>query len=67
MNSSKTWKSGEKCRVPGLYRCRGCETAGRETTLEALEGTIFPMCEACPQKDATYSLVRAAAGASAGG
>jgi hypothetical protein len=65
MNSSKTWKSGEKCRITGSYRCRNCRSAGRETVQTIQTGTIFPMCEACPQKDVTYHLVRAPSSASA--
>ena len=65
MNSSKTWKSGEKCRIAGKYRCRNCRSAGRETVQEFQAGAIFPMCEACPQKDVTYHLISASASASA--
>ncbi|MFQ5876600.1 MAG: hypothetical protein ACE5JH_02745 [Acidobacteriota bacterium] len=59
MNSSKTWKSGETCRVTGRYRCRTCELDGRETVLEFRAGTILPMCDLCPGGDATYTLLRA--------
>ncbi len=67
MNSSKTWKSGERCRISGTYFCRNCRSAGRDTTREIREGAIFPMCETCPQKDVTYVPVTSAVSAPAGG
>lgn len=64
MNSSRTWKSGEVCQITGEYRCVACHLAGRNVigTFEA--GKILPLCEGCPDKDATWRLVRA--GRSAG-
>ncbi len=61
MNSSRTWKSGEICRVSGLYRCRNCQLAGRDLTRTFQAGAVFPMCESCPEKDVTWALVKAAA------
>lgn len=65
MNSSKTWKSGERCRIPGAYRCQACHLVGRETTKECAEGSVLPMCDACPEKDATWRLIRASGAAAA--
>jgi hypothetical protein len=58
MNSSHTWKSGEKCRVSGTYRCQNCNFMGRETRREFEEGAVLPMCDASPDKDATWHLIR---------
>ena len=63
MNSSKTWKSGEIGRIPGIYRCQACHLDGRETLKEFRAGAVLPMCEVCPEKDATWRLIRPAAGA----
>lgn len=57
MNSSKTWKSGERCQRPGTYLCRQCRLEGRETVRVLAEGAVFPMCEICPGGDATWRLV----------
>jgi hypothetical protein len=64
MNSSKTWKSGERCVKAGLYRCQQCHLEGRETTRVVQAGAIFPMCEMCPGGDATWRLIRPEAPAS---
>ena len=56
MNSSRTWKTGEHCRISGTYRCLNCRAAGVE--FEA--GKVIPMCDVGPDKDATWRLVRAA-------
>jgi hypothetical protein len=61
MNSSKTWKSGEKCRVTGAYRCEVCHLAGRETAKDFSAGSVLPMCDACPEKDATWRLLKTSA------
>ena len=58
MNSSRTWKSGEMCRVTGLYRCRTCKLGGAETVAEFRAGTVLPMCDVCPDKDATYHFLK---------
>lgn len=58
MNSSKTWKSGERCRISGAYRCVTCQLEGRDTVLEFAEGRVLPMCDVCPEKDATWRLIR---------
>ena len=58
MNSSKTWKSGEKCRISGVYRCQACHLDGRDTTKEFAAGRVLPMCDVCPEKDATWRLIR---------
>ncbi len=63
MNSSKTWKSGEKCRVTGSYRCEICHLAGRETVKDFRAGAVLPMCDTCPEKDATWRLQKASAAA----
>lgn len=63
MNSSKTWKSGERCRIPGVYRCQACHLEGRETFKECALGAILPMCDVCPEKDATWKLIREASSA----
>jgi len=61
LNSSRTWKSGEICRIPGLYRCQNCHLAGREFTREFEAGKVFPMCDSCPEKDVTWRLLKPAA------
>jgi hypothetical protein len=60
LNSSRTWKSGEICRISGTYRCWNCHLAGREVKRLFEAGTIFPMCESCPEKDVTWRLENAA-------
>ncbi len=59
LNSSKTWKSGEHCRITGTYRCEICHLAGRDTVREFEAGVILPMCEVCPEKDTTWHLLKA--------
>jgi hypothetical protein len=66
MNSSKTWKSGERCVKPGVYRCEQCRLEGRDTTRAVQAGAIFPMCELDPGGDATWRLIRPDAPASSG-
>ena len=66
MNSSKTWKSGERVRIAGTYRCQNCHLEGRATTKEFAAGAVLPMCETCPEKDVTWRLVRPAAARAAG-
>ena len=66
VNSSKTWKSGERCRFGGVYRCQTCHLEGRETLRECAVGTIMPMCDVCPEKDTTWRLIRPAGAAVAG-
>jgi hypothetical protein len=58
MNSSRTWKSGEVCQISGTYRCQDCHLAGREVVVAFEAGKILPMCETCPQKDATWRLLK---------
>ncbi len=65
MNSSRTWKSGERCRVSGTYRCEICHLAGTETLREFQAGAILPMCDACPEKDSTWRLLKAHEGRAA--
>lgn len=65
MNSSRTWKSGERCRVTGTYRCQNCHLGGRETIREYAAGAILSMCDQCPDKDVTWRLLKPAAGAAA--
>ncbi len=66
MNSSKTWKSGELCRLPGTYRCQSCEAEGRQTVKELAAGSILPMCDSCVEKDATWKLIETAGRSAAG-
>lgn len=47
----------------GLYRCQQCHLEGRTTLVEAAAGSILPLCGACPEKDATWRLIRAGAAA----
>ncbi len=61
MNSSRTWKSGEICRISGSYRCQNCHLAGRALALAIEAGKIFPMCGTCPEKDVTWRLMKASA------
>ena len=65
MNSSRTWKSGEVCQVTGKYRCQACHLAGREVVGSFESGKILPLCDGCPDKDATWRLLRATAAAKA--
>ena len=58
MNSSRTWKSGERCRITGIYRCEACHLDGRGTERQLNAGAIMPMCDVCPEKDATWRLMR---------
>ncbi|HEU4400567.1 MAG TPA: hypothetical protein VFT43_00545 [Candidatus Polarisedimenticolia bacterium] len=60
MNSSRTWKSGEHCRFPGTYRCQVCYAAGQVTLKEFAANQVIPMCAVCPEKDATWRLMKAA-------
>ncbi len=62
MNSSRTWKTGERCRISGTYRCEICHLAQRETLREFELGTILPMCDVCPEKDTTWRLLHAKRG-----
>ena len=64
MNSSKTWKSGERCVVAGVYRCEQCRLEGRETTRAVQAAAIFPMCDLDPGGDATWRITRPDAPAS---
>ena len=57
MNSSRTWKSGEVCQATGTYRCQNCYAAGRLVVGQFEAGKILPMCESCPEKDATWRLL----------
>jgi hypothetical protein len=66
VNSSRTWKSGEVCQVTGTYRCQGCYAAGRVVIGQFDAGKILPMCESCPEKDATWRLLRPAPAAATG-
>ncbi len=59
MNSSRTWKSGEFCRISGTYRCEICHAAGRSVVREFEAGKILPMCDTCPEKDTTWRLLAA--------
>ena len=65
MNTSKTWKSGERCRFGGTYRCQQCHLEGRTTVRDFVPGVVLPMCEACRNPDATWRLIRAASRAAA--
>ena len=58
MNSSRTWKSGERCRIAGSYRCQQCRLEGRETVRVVARGAILPMCDVCPGQEATWMLIR---------
>ena len=60
MNSSHSWKSGERCRAPGTYRCQNCHYAGRETLKEFQVNVILPMCDSSADKDVTWLLIRPA-------
>lgn len=59
MNSSRTWKTGEICRVSGTYRCQNCHFAGREVVRQFEAGKVLPMCDASPDdKDVTWRLIQ---------
>jgi len=66
MNSSHSWKSGERCRVTGSYRCQNCHYMGRETLRDFQANAILPMCDSCPDKDVSWLLARPADSAVAG-
>ena len=53
-----TWKSGERCRSAGTYRCQQCHLEGRVTLRECPAGAVMPMCDACRDKDAAWRLIR---------
>jgi hypothetical protein len=55
-NSSDTFKTGERVLQEGEYHCLICRQMGKSTALQAAKGQIFPHCEACESKDATYRL-----------
>lgn len=59
INSSKTWKSGERCERSGSYRCETCRLAGRHTVRDFEAGIILPMCDVGPEKDTTWRLLKA--------
>jgi hypothetical protein len=62
VNSSRTWKTGEMCRVSGTYRCENCHFAGREVIKEFEAGKVLPMCDVSPDdKDVTWLLLKPAA------
>jgi len=42
-----------------------CQLEGRDTVLEFAEGRILPMCDVCPEKDATWRLIRVIGAAAA--
>jgi hypothetical protein len=65
LNSSRTWKSGERCRASGTYRCEICRLAQKDTLRDVEAGAVFPMCDAGPEKDTTWRLVEARAGRAA--
>jgi hypothetical protein len=56
MNSSRTWKSGERCRISGTYRCQNCHLGGRDTVQAFEAGRILPMCDQCSDLDVTWML-----------
>jgi len=66
VNSSRTWKSGEICRISGTYRCQNCHLAGRDFTLTIEEGKVFPMCTSCPEQDVTWRLIQGSPAIGAG-
>jgi hypothetical protein len=65
VNTSMTWKSGERCRTAGVYRCQQCHLEARETLRECAAGAVMPMCDACPGKEAAWRLIREVAAPSA--
>lgn len=67
MNSSRTWKSGEVCQITGTYRCQNCHAAGRLVIGQFEAGKVLPMCDSCPEKDATWRLLKKAPRAAVSG
>jgi len=55
-NSSDTFKTGEIGDHSALFLCLNCMQAGKTTEVSMQKGAIFPYCEACGTKDATYRL-----------
>jgi hypothetical protein len=60
MNSSRTWKSGERCRISGTYRCCNCHLGGRDTVRAFEAGRVLPMCDQCSDRDVTWRLLQTA-------
>jgi hypothetical protein len=61
-NSSDTFKTGEKAVVPDDYICLDCLQSGRSTTIHVEAGAIFPHCETCETRDATYRMASTVVG-----
>ncbi len=51
-----TFKTGEKALSTGDYVCLDCSQSGRSTTVHVEEGGIFPHCDGCETKDATFRM-----------
>lgn len=60
-NSSDTWKTGEHAAASAAYLCLNCMQGGKSTEITVEKGAIFPHCETCGSKDATYQLKTAVA------
>jgi hypothetical protein len=43
-----------------------CHLEGRDTVQEFAEGRVLPMCDVCPEKDATWRLIRVIGAAGTG-
>lgn len=56
VNSSDTFKTGERVLADGEYACLLCGQAGKVTTKSLAKGAIFPFCDGCDTKDATFRL-----------
>ena len=55
-NSSYTFKTGERSPLAGDYICLDCNLAGKRTTIHVEEGEVFPHCDTCEVKDATFRM-----------
>ena len=49
--------------MAGSYRCQQCHLEGRQTVRECVSGAVMPMCDVCPEKEATWMLIREAVAA----
>lgn len=55
-NSSNTFKTGETVLFEGEYECLNCRSLGKKTVKKLSPGKIFPYCDGCETKDATWRL-----------
>jgi len=54
VNTSDTFKTGERVIAAGDYECLICKSMGKTTTITLEAQKIFPFCPGCETKDATF-------------